>query len=115
MRRDNRSPSKPETKRDRRDEDDYPDERESSDGPAKKFKMSVGTASIEVTIWENQVKNQNGRGTFTVYNTTISRSYKDDRGEWHNQERPNFRVNEIPILNFLLTQAAMWILEQKER
>lgn len=82
--------------------------------PVKKIKMWVGSnVIIDVAIWENEYRN--GRESYTVYNTTIQKSYKDDKGDWHRPENPSFSLTELAVLMFMLQQAGSWINEQREK
>lgn len=91
------------------------EEPESNGGPVKKIKMSVGQSVIlDLAIWENIVGK--GRDTFTIYNTTLQRSYKNrESDEWIRQENPSYSLTELTVLSFMLQQAATWIMEQKEK
>jgi hypothetical protein len=46
----------------------------SQPGNRPKFKHRHG--GVELTVWENQTENG------AMYNTTISNSYKDEKGDW---------------------------------
>ena len=62
---------------------------ENSQSPKQPVRR-IGEAGINAAIWENKSKN----GTF--YNVTISRSYKDQEGNY--QKTDNFRKQDLPVL-----------------
>ena len=63
---------------------------------------------IEVTVWPNQTENG------TMYNTTISNSYKDEKsGEW--KPTSSFSPTDLLIVGELSRQAFARITELKQR
>lgn len=72
--------------------------------------MSDKTTMLEATLWANEVTYENG--TSVQYSLSLSRSWKGDNG-WTKQERPSYRLYDIPILSFLVSKAHAWALEQR--
>jgi hypothetical protein len=63
---------------------------------------------LEVTVWPNQTENG------TMYNTTISNSYKDDKsGEW--KETKSFSPTDLLVVGELGRQAFAKITELKQQ
>ena len=52
---------------------------------------------IKVTIWKN--------GEF--FNTNITRSYKDDKGDW--QDGDSFGPGDLPVVSKVADMATDWI------
>ena len=78
------------------------DESQSGNRPVAKFKHG----GIEVTVWPNQ--GENG----TIYNSTISNSYKDDKsGEW--KTTTSFSPTDLLVVGELSRQASAKITELK--
>jgi hypothetical protein len=72
--------------------------------PVAKFKHG----GIEVAVWPNQTENG------TMYNTTISNSYKDDKsGEW--KETKSFSPTDLLVVGELSRQAFAKISELKQQ
>ena len=69
--------------------------------PVAKFKHG----GIELSVWPNQAESG------TMYNTTITNSYKDDKGEW--KETDNFSPADLAVLAQLSGQAFREIVEMK--
>lgn len=55
---------------------------------------------VKCTIWKNG----------DHFNSTIARSYKDDRGEW--QDGDSFGHADLPVLSKIADMATAWISEQ---
>ena len=72
-----------------------------SDKPAKKFRIGAVTA----TVWGNTNKEDK-----TFFTTNLSRSYRDDGGEWKQTDS----LNAGDLLNAAkaLERAEQWISEQ---
>src|SRR4051812_48597429 len=50
--------------------------------PAVSYRlMSDRTTSIEAAVWSNEMQNGDGE-KWTQYSVTLSRSYKDQNGQW---------------------------------
>jgi hypothetical protein len=72
--------------------------------PVAKFKHG----GIDVTVWPNQTENG------TMYNTTISNSYKDDKsGEW--KTTASFSPSDLLVVAELSRQAFAKITEFKQQ
>jgi hypothetical protein len=72
--------------------------------PAAKFKHG----GIEVTVWPNQTENG------TMYNTTISNSYKDEKsGDW--KETKSFSPTDLLVVAELSRQAFAEISKLKQQ
>jgi hypothetical protein len=72
--------------------------------PVAKFKHG----GIEVAVWPNQTENG------TMYNSTISNSYKDDKsGEW--KETKSFSPTDLLVVGELSRQAFAKITELKQQ
>jgi hypothetical protein len=72
--------------------------------PAAKFKHG----GIEVTVWPNQAENG------TMYNTTITNSYKDEKaGEW--KPTSSFSPTDLLVVGELSRQAFAKISELKQQ
>ncbi len=77
--------------------------------PVKTFSCPVSGATLEAAIWGKEIQAE-GR-TFTVYNVTISKSYKNDLGEW---KHTNYlRGSELHVAVRLLSRCETWILDMR--
>ncbi len=56
---------------------------------------------IKVSIWENEA----GNGS-TFFSVTVSRSYQDERDEWHDTQSFNF--SDLPTLAKAVNDAHSW-------
>jgi hypothetical protein len=65
--------------------------------------------SIEASIWKNEIEGDGG--TFAVFNVTLKRSYRDDKGDW--QQNQNFRPHDLPVAIYALSKAHNYIMDQK--
>jgi len=72
------------------------------------YKARAGT--LEVSAWENEVKK--GENSFTSYNVTFKRGYKDKNGDWNDTQSLN--VSDIPKLRELLRECFAWIITKKK-
>lgn len=62
--------------------------------PAASWKYPAASGvTIEVALWPHTITLQNGE-TIEVYNATVTRNYRDERGEWH--KGGSFRVGGSP-------------------
>jgi hypothetical protein len=71
--------------------------------------MTDRSTSVECALWDNEIE-VNGK-QITTYNVTISRSYRDDKGEWH--KNLNFRPQDLPPLLALLARAYFRVIQEK--
>ena len=70
----------------------------------------IRTGVIEIAIWRKTVESKDG--DFEVYNSSLSKSYKDKDGEW--QTTNNYNLNDLPVVAMLTQKAFEWIkLEAK--
>lgn len=67
------------------------------------------STSIEVAVWENEIEGE--ERTFTTYNVTLKRSYRDEKGVWHPNQ--NFRPHDLPVVLHAMAKAHGWILDKK--
>jgi hypothetical protein len=74
-------------------------------GNRPRFKYRHG--GVELTVWENQT--QNG----TMYNTTISNSYKDEKGEW--KPTSNYSPTDLLVLAEFAREAFADITKVKQQ
>ncbi|MEP2085056.1 MAG: hypothetical protein ABJP87_04470 [Bauldia litoralis] len=65
-------------------------------GPAKKFRIGFVTA----TVWKND----------DFYNVNVSRSYKNDAGEW--QDGDSLGHGDLLNASHVLLKACAWIDDQ---
>ena len=65
--------------------------------------------SIEVAVWENELQGDNG--TYSVYNLSVKRSYRDEGGNW--KSSGTYRPHDVPVLQHALAKAYDWIMEKK--
>lgn len=88
--------------------------------PVQSFRcFSDGTTCIEVAIWGREVEHTGG--SFTQYSLTISRTWRDPNGTWHdsgkddngNARLVSFRVHDLPILIHLIQKAHAWQIDQR--
>lgn len=66
---------------------------------------TVRFGAVKAAVWENQT--QHG----VMHNVTVSRSYKDDSGDW--QESSSFGADDLLPLAKALDAAHSWIHEQR--
>ena len=69
-------------------------------------KVKLRDRGLTVTIWENQSEDDK-----TYYSSSLTKSYKDDAGEW--QETSNLNADDMLRAANLLTQGYNKILELK--
>lgn len=67
---------------------------------------SVRFGAVKAAVWENDT--QHG----VMHNVTVSRSYKDDQGNW--QESGSFGADDLLPLAKALDAAHSWIHEQRQ-
>ncbi len=67
---------------------------------------TVRFGAVKAAVWENQT--QHG----VMHNVTVSRSYKDDQGDW--QESSSFGADDLLSLAKALDAAHSWIHEQRQ-
>lgn len=72
-----------------------------SDKPVKRFRIGF----VEASIWRNET---NGDRKF--YSVKISRSYKDDDGNY--QSTDSFGHGDLPALERVTARAETWISNQ---
>jgi hypothetical protein len=65
-------------------------------GPAH----TVRIGNVKCTIWKND----------TYYNCTISRSFKNDKGDW--QDGDSFGHSDLPVVAKVVDMATNWISSQ---
>ena len=70
--------------------------------PIKELKLG----RIRAAIWLNESKNG------AMYNTTFSRIYRDDDGQWH--DSTSFGRDDLPLLHKLADRVHSWIFEQAQ-
>ena len=66
---------------------------------------TVRFGAVKAAVWENQT--QHG----PMFNVTVSRSYKDENGDW--QESSSFGTDDLLTLAKALDQAHSWIHEHR--
>lgn len=66
---------------------------------------TVRFGSVKAVVWENVTQ----RGT--MYNVTVARSYRDDKGDW--QESSSFGADDLLPLAKALDTAHTWVHEQR--
>ena len=71
--------------------------------PLKKFKAGACTA----TVWKNEATAKDG-SKYPVYNTSLERSYQDDKGEW--QTTNSFKQNDLPKAALALKKAYEYLV-----
>ena len=71
---------------------------------------SGGGSTIELSIWENTIKVQNGEKEAKVYAVSFSRNYREGE-EW--KKTKNLRLQDISILQYCLRKAEEWMREKK--
>jgi len=71
--------------------------------------MSDQTTSINLEIWSNMI--QGPIGTIEQLSCTLTRSYKDGEGNW--QKGGSWRINDIPVLMFLLHKAHGYAMDRR--
>ena len=80
------------------------DESQSANRPVAKFRHG----SVELTVWPNQTESG------TMYNTTITNSYKDDKsGEW--KPTNSFSPTDLLVVGELARQAFAEIGKLKQQ
>jgi hypothetical protein len=73
--------------------------------PTKKPAKSFRLGSITLAIWANT--DRHGR---TFYTTSLSRSYRDEAGQWHSIG--NLHSYDLPVVRELTTRAQDWLHAQ---
>jgi len=68
---------------------------------------TVRYGAVKAVVWENQT--QHG----TMHNVTVSRSYRDEQGEW--QESSSFGGDDLLPLAKALDAAHSWIHENRQK
>lgn len=66
---------------------------------------TVRFGAVKAAVWENQT--QHG----PMFNVTVSRSYKDEGGDW--QESTSFGTDDLLTLAKALDQAHSWIFNHR--
>jgi hypothetical protein len=66
----------------------------------------VRLGNLSAPVWEN--RNEEGRA---YYRTTLSKSYRDSKGEW--QETGSFRSDDLIVLGRLIQLASDWMLARE--
>lgn len=84
-------------------------EQERSNKPRPVQEFRDGT--LKVTIWANPFDKGNSSGV--IYNTTITKSWVDDGGSWH--DTLSLGVEDLLRIPLLLTDAYRWIQDQRRR
>lgn len=84
--------------------------KEKGDPPVWSRRCWVGSASLEVAVFEKEITGDSG--TFTAYNLSLKRVYKAD-DEFKSTQ--GMRADDVPFAIQLLTQAYAWISEQNKR
>jgi hypothetical protein len=74
--------------------------------PIQSYRLTIGTTTLEVAVWENRVKSQFGDEWVSVYSVGVQRSYRVDGGF---SRGGSFRTAELPGLLYLLNKASDWI------
>ena len=69
--------------------------------------MSDRTTSIEAAVWSNEMQNGDGE-KWTQHSVTLSRSYKDQNGQWC--KGGSYRIHDLPIVLFLLQKCHAFAL-----
>ena len=70
--------------------------------PVHKVRMGGVTG----TIWENEIETK-AKEKITVFNTTIERSYKDDKDEW--KTTSSMKLNDLPKVMMVSQECFKWI------
>ena len=70
------------------------------------------TTSISLAVWGNTYKNGDGE-EYEQLTMTVQRSYKDTQGQWQTQQKPSWRVHDLPIVLFLLEKAYSFALNRR--
>lgn len=68
---------------------------------------TVRYGAVKAVVWENQT--QHG----VMHNVTVSRSYRDESGDW--QESSSFGADDLLPLAKALDGAHSWIHEQRQK
>lgn len=76
----------------------------STSKPVKAFRMG----NINCAVWAHTSKDNR-----TFHNVTFSRSYRDEKGEWH--ETNSFGTNDLPRIISITGKAYDWIHEERRR
>jgi hypothetical protein len=81
--------------------------------PAASWKYPAAAGvTVEVALWPHTVTLQSGE-TIEVFNATVTRSYRDQQGQW--QRGGSFRIAEIPVLIHALLRAHGFALDAREQ
>ncbi len=75
-----------------------------------KYPAAAGV-TIEVALWPHTIKLTDG-SEIEVHNATITRSYRDQQGEW--KTGGSFRAAEIPVLIHALMRAHGFAMDSRE-
>ena len=70
----------------------------------------VRVGLIKAAIWRNERKD--GDRKFTLYSTSLQRSYKDEKGDWQTTSE-SWRPEDLPVLEKVAAKACDWILSQQ--
>ncbi len=80
--------------------------------PVHSIRRWVGAGSVEVAVFEKEIEVK-GKDSVLTYFASVSKSYKDDSGNWQNVSV--FNPHELLILAHALNEAYEWINEQTDR
>ena len=69
---------------------------------------SIRYGNVKATIWPNESEDN---GTF--YSVTLTRSWRDEKQEWHDSQSFNFK--DLPHLAKAVNDAHSWIAWQERR
>lgn len=79
--------------------------------PLASFRANTDrSTSIEVSVWLNVHKSQDGT-EFEQLSMTIKRNYRDQNGAW--VSGGSYRSHDIPVLMFLLTKAYNMAIDRR--
>ena len=85
----------------------------SKPGPLVSYRLnSDRTTSIQAAVWANTYTNQKGE-EYEKLTMTCQRSYLDQQGRWQTQERPSWRVHDLPCLLFLINKVHAFALSRR--
>ena len=70
------------------------------------------TTSISLAVWANTYTNQQGE-EYEQLTVTVQRSYLDQQEQWQRQDKPSWRVHDLPVLLFLLQKAHSFALNRR--
>lgn len=69
------------------------------------------TTRLECSLWSNLHKTKEGE-EYEQITVTLTRSYKTDQG-WVKQDRPSFRVHDLPLVLYLVQKAQNYGYERR--